>query len=132
MSQENVEVVKALFAAWENRDPVAALDRIDPDVEVDLTAAIIWGHAEIGHGHAALQRAVAGILEAWEALEFVPESFIDVDPEVIVFLRVKASGRTSGVATQRYGASVYTVRDGRVVRWRVFETLSEAAKAVGI
>jgi len=39
MSQENVEIVQALFTAWEQRDPQAALDRVHPDIEVDTTGA---------------------------------------------------------------------------------------------
>jgi hypothetical protein len=54
MSQENVDVGRAVFEAWQARDPQAALSRIDADVEADLTAASVWGDASVGRGHAAL------------------------------------------------------------------------------
>jgi len=132
MSEENVEVVKEVFEGWEARDPEAALRRIDPNVEVDLTASSIWGDWQIRRGHDALQQAVAQLLESWKDMEFSPENFIDAGNEVVVWLRITARGRESGVPTERYGASAYTVRDGMVIRWRAFETLAEAAKAVGI
>jgi ketosteroid isomerase-like protein len=132
MSQENVEVVKALFTAWADRDSEAALSRIDPNVEVDL-ASSVWGNIGVGRGHEALGRAVTGFLEAWEAMEFFPENFIDAGgSDVIVWLRIIARGKARGVPTERHGASVYTVRNGLVIRWRAFETLSEAVNAVGI
>jgi ketosteroid isomerase-like protein len=132
MSQENVEIVKAIFKAWEDRDPDAALRLIDPSVEVDVTAAEVWGERDIVHGHDALQRFLTGLLEAWQELEFFPETFIEAGDEVVVHLRITGRGRGSGVFTERYGASVYTVRSGMVTRWRAFETLSDATKAAGI
>ena len=132
MSHENVEIVKTIFTAWETRNPEAALSRIDPNVEVDVSNSSVWGDATIGRGYEALQRWILSLLEAWEPIEFFPERFIDADPHVIVSLRITARGRTSGAPTERRAATVYTVRGGLVLRFRAFETLAEAKKAVGI
>jgi ketosteroid isomerase-like protein len=38
MSQENVEIVKGLFAAWNRRDYAASQEPIDPDIDVESTS----------------------------------------------------------------------------------------------
>jgi ketosteroid isomerase-like protein len=132
MSEENVEIVKSIFKAWEERDAEAAFRHIHPNVEVDVTTSRLWGNSEIDHGHDALQRAIGHLFEVWEDLEFAPETFIEAGNEVVVYVRITARGRGSGVPTERHGASVYTVRDGMVTRWRGYESLSDAVAAVGL
>jgi ketosteroid isomerase-like protein len=132
MSEENMELVKAIFAAWEARDPQAALARMDPQVEVDMTGVSFPGIAGVDRGHDGLQRTITTWLEAWGSLEFFPKSFIDAGDHVIVWLRMAGEGRGSGVPTEVSAASVYTIRNGLVVSWRAFDTLAAAASSVGV
>ena len=131
VAQENVEIVKAVFAAWKERDREAALALIDPDVEIDVLGWVAL-MGEPGRGLDALQRNVRSWLDAWQSLEFFPEHFIDAGEHVLVWLTLTAEGRGSGAPTRMRSAAVYTVREGRVVAIRGFETLAEAATAAGI
>jgi ketosteroid isomerase-like protein len=131
VSAENIEVVKAVFAAWKERDRDAALSLIDPDIDVDVAGwTAILGFA--GRGRESLDRTVEGWLESWASLEFFPEQFIDAGDDVIVWLTMEGRGRESGAPTKMRGAAVYTVHDGRVTALRGFNTLAEAAAAAGI
>jgi ketosteroid isomerase-like protein len=131
MSAETVEIVKAVFAAWKDRDREAALALIDPDIEVDVGGWVaILGSS--GRGRDALDRTVGGWLDSWAAIEFFPDHFIDAGDDVIVWLTMRARGRGSGVPTDMRGAVVYTVHDGRVTAMRGYTSLAEAAAASGI
>ena len=131
MSEENVEVVKAVFVAWKERDRDAALALMDPDIDVDVAGwTAILGYT--GRGREALGRTVDGWLESWTSLEFFPRHFIDAGDQVIVWLTMEGRGRESGVPTEMGGAAVYTVRNGRVSAIHGFNTLAEAAAAAGI
>ncbi len=76
MSKENVEIVKAIFAAWNDRNPQEALSRIDPNVEIDMTGVSFPGMAVVDGGHEGLARVVA-FVDAWESLEYFPDNFIE-------------------------------------------------------
>ena len=132
MSEENVEVVKSVFKAWEDRDPKTALERIHPEVEVDGTGTAIWGRREVERGHEALGRSVSYFLDTWESLEFETEAFIDVGDHVLVCTLGRGRGRGSGADVERRGFVIYTVRDGLVTRFRLFDSLEKAARALGI
>jgi ketosteroid isomerase-like protein len=133
MSQENVEIVKAVFAAWKERDPETALKHIDPNVEFDFTeTAFVGQEADPESGTEGLQSTVAAWLEAWESLEYFPQNFIDVGDHVIALLRIVAQHRESAVPVERNMAVVYTLRSGLVVGIRGYDTLAAAAGAVGV
>jgi ketosteroid isomerase-like protein len=134
MSQENVEIVKAIFAAWQERNPRAALEHIDRDIEVDFT-----GHSggslsriDVVRGAEGLQKMLSDWLADFGSLEFHPQSYIDAGDNVIVWLRTTARGRKSGVPVEDVFAVIYTLRDGRVIRFRGYETLAAATSDLGI
>jgi ketosteroid isomerase-like protein len=133
MSEQNVQVVRALFAAWAERDGAAAMKHVDPEVEFDFSAIAALGD-EFGSGQTAvaLQDRVASWFRIFESLEFSPEQFIDLGDHVIVLLTARGRGRQSGVPLDWRLAVAYTLRDGLVVRFRGFDKLSEAASSVGL
>jgi ketosteroid isomerase-like protein len=61
-----------------------------------------------------------------------PEEYIDAGEKVIVVIRVKATGRGSGVALERQDAIVYGMRDGVVVRMDYHNNRKRALKAAGL
>jgi ketosteroid isomerase-like protein len=132
MSEENVEVVKAVFDAWTSRDPATALGYIDPDIEVDNTRSSFRGEAKTARGAEALQASVASWFETLDSIEFFPKNYIASGDRVIVWFTVSAKGRGSGVPVNARLAAVYTVREGKVSRFETFDSLAEAASAVGI
>jgi ketosteroid isomerase-like protein len=87
MSEQNVQVVRALFAAWAERNSAAAMRRVDPEVEFDFSAIAALGD-EFGGGQTAvaLQDRLASWFRIFESLEFCPEQFVDLGDHVIVLL----------------------------------------------
>jgi ketosteroid isomerase-like protein len=127
MSEENVETVKEIFRAWEEKDAAAAMSRIDPNVELDFSTVSFVGDEipeRVASGVDPLSEGVNAWLETWDSVSWLPQKFIDIDEHVIVLLRMRARGRGSGVPVDRTFVATYTVRDGRVVAFRGFDTLA--------
>src|ERR1700726_1640491 len=109
MSEQNVEFVRMAFEHFlATGDP--AWDTLHEHVEV-RDHDIMDGRDY--HGHADVWRWLfedwASAWSEWSAEE--PEECLDVDAErVIVVFRIKATGRTSGVAIERQDAMVFEVR----------------------
>jgi ketosteroid isomerase-like protein len=67
------------------------------------------------------------------SIDFQPERYFDVDEErVLVFVRVTSTGQTSGAPVDSRVAQEFTVRDGLIVRVKVYRDRAEALKAVGL
>ena len=69
---------------------------------------------------------------AWSEWSAEPEEYIDAGEKVIVVLRVKATGRGSGVGLERQDAIVYAMRDGMVVRMDYYNSKRQALEAAGL
>jgi ketosteroid isomerase-like protein len=127
MSEENVEVVRATFDAFQARDLDTFLSYMDPDVEYRSLILEVEGAY---HGH-------DGIRSWWESVLAV---FPDWNPQIVetrdledrIVSRVRAEGQGtgSGIALERDIWHVAEVRDGRMTSSAFFRTEDEALDAV--
>jgi ketosteroid isomerase-like protein len=51
---------------------------------------------------------------------------------VVLVGRVREQGRSSGVAVETHGAAVWTMRDGKVIRLKIYQSSDDALNAVGL
>ena len=123
MSQENVEIVRAIYTQWSNHQSADHL--IDPDLEyVNPPYAVESG---VSHGRTALDK----VLEIFPDFRVEPERFVDAGEHVVV-IGVARGTSASGVQAQWRQGYVWTVREGKAIRLRWFNQPSEALAAVGL
>jgi len=68
----------------------------------------------------------------WESQRFEPEEYIPVgDDQVLVPQRIVSLGR-DGVETIARNTNLYTLRRGRAVRVKTFQTKAAALEALGL
>lgn len=132
MSQENVEVVRQLFSAFNRRDSDAVCNLWTADAE--------WHPAYIGggllegatfRGHQGQIEFVELQSETWETLAAEPVEVRDLGEHVLAEVCLQAVGRASGTPVERVTWNVYEFRDGKVATGRVYETEDEALRAIG-
>lgn len=63
---------------------------------------------------------------------FEPERFFDAGDRVLVFVRASATGKGSGAQVELRVAHEFAIRDGRVVRFKVYPDREQALEAVGL
>src|SRR5436190_23771106 len=108
MSQENVEVVRGIYA-----DPrglsEGASGKVALDAEFDFTA--VYPDWPVMRGVEALRRFRDSGPWGGSAIHFAPERFFDVDEaRVLVFVRVSATGHESGARVDIRAAHEFTAR----------------------
>jgi uncharacterized protein len=129
MSQENVQVVRAMWEAFLKNDLQAALSSYDPDVEWDGTNL---PDGRVGRGLDAIVDHVARWSAMWEGWNVEIERMIDAGGDQVVVLTRETGRSTSGLDMDERHAELYRIRDGRIVRWQGFSDPNEALKAVGL
>ncbi|HMD57856.1 MAG TPA: nuclear transport factor 2 family protein [Solirubrobacteraceae bacterium] len=128
MSQENVEIVQQGFVVWgETGEP----DWSTMHEQIEMHDHDIMDAGEY-RGHEGFRRWLEDWSSAWSEFSMDPEEFIDAGERVVVVLRMKATGRGSGVAVEREDAIVFELRDGMVVRIDYYNNRPQALKAVGL
>src|SRR6267378_3061829 len=140
MSEANVEVVRAATEAVKNPEGIARLARgdfdstfIDPEIEWDATQGardLVPDLADVYFGHEGVRTYWRRWLEAWRDLEFEVQDYLDAGDEVVVLIcNQRQWGRYTGIVTELPPyALVWTVRDGKIVRFRAFRDHDQALK----
>jgi ketosteroid isomerase-like protein len=132
MSEESVEVARAMFEAYREGGADSILDHLAPDVEWEVRADL--PDADVYRGHEGFRRLIAGFTEVTDEMWYRPEELISAgEGQVVVPIRWGGRGRGSGVEfEERRETWVLTVRAGKVARVREFATRDEALQAVGL
>jgi ketosteroid isomerase-like protein len=123
MSQENVDVVRSIYRAWSSNE--SAADLIDPELEyVNPSYAVESG---VRHDRGALRE----IRDVYPDFRVEPERFVDGGEDVVV-IGIARGTSASGLEAQWRQGYVWTVRDGRAIRFRWFNDPKEALAAAGL
>ena len=115
---QDIDVVRAIYDAFNARDIDAALAYIAPDCELDLrgTAARI-GRTAPYRGPEGLRQYFADVAGYWEELSIHADDFRAIPGSVIVMGYV--DGRQGGEPVRRSAIWTWKVSDGRATHVRV-------------
>src|SRR6476661_2976632 len=130
MSQENVEIVRQMVAAFNRRD----LDRLEEGSTLDMEWETAMGaiEAEVFEGFEGAETYIERLGDAWEEFQTIAEDVRDVGERVLMLGRIVGRGKGSGVAVEMPLGQVFDFRDGKVCRIRSYLDHAEAIKAVGL
>ena len=129
MSQENVEIVRSIYEAWNRSGGVPPLEWMDPGIEVEVPTGVIEGTYR---GHAGITDMLERFWDAFDAHHIEIEEFLPTGDDVLLTVHSYGRGRASGVEVDMRHWHLWTMREGRAVRWRVIGTRQEALGAVGL
>jgi ketosteroid isomerase-like protein len=131
MSQENVEIVRAMRDAYNRGDRDAALKDMSPDFELDMSRSMGLPQQRGIFKLDQLRQFWDELVETWESLRMEAEDFIEAGDLVIVPQTAYARGRY-GIEVRSRTAVVYTIRDGAIVRMTMYQELDDALEAAGL
>ena len=127
MSQENVEVIHALYEHWARGDFPASF--MDPDVVHSRIGAQTPDMEGEWRGLDAFSHAFAEYLHPFSNLRIEAEEIIDLDDDrVLVLSRHTAEGKLSGAPIEHEMGDLFTLRAGKVVRYDSYWERAEAMK----
>jgi ketosteroid isomerase-like protein len=129
VSQENVEIVRRMHEVVGTE---RAFDCFDPEVVMIPTPSGPDAAAPYV-GYDGLIAWVRDLRDALGDFQTYAQESIDVgDSRVLAITVVHGEGRASGIPFDFRFATVYTLRDGRIVRAEAYDTKAEALEAVGL
>jgi ketosteroid isomerase-like protein len=131
MSQENVEIVRGIVEAAARDDWNAAMAAADPSVEwVEMPS--LGPDASTYTGIEELRGAINSWIGTWSEYDVEVVRYADAGDDVVVLFRERGQGGVSGAAVERQLGEVWTLRDGKVVRVRLYGRWNEALEAAGL
>ena len=129
MSEENVEVIRAGFEAWNAGDMDAYGELLDPDVIIRVPEG--WPEPGPFVGREAVLREFKQARDAWavDATEVISD-FVDFGDRVVT--RFIWRGKGHGPEASIELSCLYTVRNGKHMAFEFFWDHKEALKHAGL
>jgi ketosteroid isomerase-like protein len=125
MSRENVEIVRALYDAFNGRDLHGLLDLMAPDIELRTTVETFRGHEGVA---AFIQEAD----RTFDGFTLTAGDVIDAGEVIVVAVHEQGHGKGSGIDINDDFTHVWTLRDAHAVSLQAFTNRPEALEAVGL
>jgi ketosteroid isomerase-like protein len=124
MSAENVEVIRSIYAAW--LEGTSARGFMDPEIEyVNPPDAVETGTL---YG----PKAFGLIRDAYDDVEVTPDRYVDSGDDVVVVATLTGISRGARIPVARQQGYVWTLKNGKAVRFRWFNNPALAFAAAGI
>src|SRR5262245_33555668 len=132
MSEENVELVRRVFDAYNQRDLDLMLSYGTEDLTLDVSESRSPNQG-VYRGEAEVRAVWKTFVDAWDQLHWEPLELQALDADrVLSANRLTARGRGSGIEMTAHGAMIWTIRDGKVSQIRMFQSKAEALEATGL
>jgi ketosteroid isomerase-like protein len=132
MSQENVDLICAIYDAFAAGDVPGVLSRMSPD--------IVWNEAEnfpYADGNpyvgpqAVLQGVFARIGAEWDGFEAAPDELLDAGDTVVALGRYRGIFKATGKRLDAQLAHVWRVADGKAAAFQQYTDTLQAARVTG-
>ena len=115
MSGANVETLRRGYDALNNGDLSVVLELLDPDIE--------W-HEPTPSPDAGAHRG--GWIESFDGFRVEPEQIVERGDDLVAVVHQTGTGHASGLKVETRLAHVWTVGDGRAVRWEAIPDIEAA------
>src|SRR5271167_504916 len=126
MSEANLEVVKALYAAWQRDGFGVVPELMDPEIEwVNPAYAVEPGTRR---GYEEFAAAAGAVLEIYRDYRVSDINVYDAGDQVAVRARVATRSKGNDVPIDADRGYVFDIRDGKVIRFAWFNDPGEALK----
>ena len=128
MSEENVELLRRLEAAWNAGEQPNLEDSFDPDVEfLPRRSATEGGY----YGLSGMEAFMEDTLQVFDKYELRYEHE-DLGERVLVWGHNHVRTRSTGLEMDIQIGGLMDFRDGKILRWEDFGSKEEALAAAGL
>jgi ketosteroid isomerase-like protein len=131
MSEENVELVRNAYDAYNRGDMEAMADDVAPEFEYVAMGAIPDIPA-VFRGPEAWSQFSAWLREEFNDARVDVHELTDAGDRVLAEVSLRGRGKQSGLETTWNIWHVWTLRDGKVVHGQGFEHRADALEAAGL
>jgi ketosteroid isomerase-like protein len=130
MSEENVELVRRIYEAGNQRDYDGVVSYFHPEIEFHAFPR----SSEVGvyQGKQALREYIEDVWEHYERLRIEVEELLDAGDQVVAVTTLHVVPKRGQQEMTLHIVEVYAIRDGLVAERRSYSTRNEALEAAGL
>jgi ketosteroid isomerase-like protein len=131
MSQEKVELIRAVYERFSEGDLHASTELLDPHVVMVLGPEFAESGVYLGTD-AVAKYTRNTLLDPWTDFTMEAEEILPAGDSVLVGVRQRGVGRGSGVPTELRYFTLWSFRGDKVIRLESFRDRGDALEAAGL
>jgi ketosteroid isomerase-like protein len=129
MTEDDVRVLLDGYEAWNKRADDVLAEVLDPEMEWEPGFEAL--ESGVHRGADGFRQFVASWIESFDDFRIRPDLLIQVGDQIVVIAHQQGRGHGSGIELETQVVHVWTIRDGKAVRWWGPRTRDEAIAALG-
>ncbi len=130
MSQEHVEIVRRSVDHWNETGGESLWELFDPDIEFVLDPPA-W-LAGTYRGRTQLDSLISRLARLFDEFHYEVDELLPAGDLVVSLGVVRERGALSGASDVQKSCGVWELREGRIVRVRIYLDREEALEAAGL
>jgi ketosteroid isomerase-like protein len=131
MSQENVEIIKKAAEVFNAEGPEAVSRRFFAE-DVEFHDPPESPSPRVARGREEVRKQFNSFNEAWEKHTTDPQEIRAVGTDKVFTVTVEHFVGRDGIEVETPAAAVFTLRDGKIIRWEAFWEKQRALEAAGL
>jgi ketosteroid isomerase-like protein len=131
MSHQNVEIIQGLYEAFGRGDVPTVIGQLDQNIEWNEAENFIYADRNPYVGpQAVLEGVFMRLGDEWEGFAVAPEEWLDSGDRIVVLGIYSGAHKSTGRQVRAQFAHVWSLRDGRVVRFQQYTDTKQFADTV--
>jgi len=126
--QQNLDVVRTMYAAFGRGDLEGILASLDPEVSWQTPGAPDLPTAGLRQGIPAIRQFFGLLLSTFDIADFQPQDFLAADDKVVVLGTSREGPKGSGRLVNFRWVHVFTFRNGKIVAFEEPADVSELVR----
>lgn len=116
-----LQLIHGVYATHERRDTPGLLELLDDDIVWETAEGHPYAGARPWRGHGeSVEHVFDPINHDWDGYVTQVDEIIDAGDRIIVTARYQGTYRATGRSLDAQVCAIYTVRDGKIVRFQQF------------
>ena len=132
MSKENIEIVRRAVEAFNELgfDGIGTSELITDDFEFHEPPE--QPAPRVARGRKQVQELASEFDAAWTEHRSEPQQIRAIDPDRVLLISIEHFKGRDGIELESPFAAIFTLREGRIVRWQAFWDKQTALEAAGL
>ena len=131
MSQENVETIRGMYEAFGQGDIPKLIGQMEQNIEWNEAENFIYADRNPYIGPQAVLEGVFGRLGTeWEGFAVTTEEWLDAGNRIVVLGTYSGRHKSTGKRVRAQFAHIWSVKEGRVVRFQQYTDTKQFAEVV--
>jgi len=129
-AEQNIQIAKAGYAAFQRGDMPGIIALLDENVEWVTPKTMGLPASGTKHGHAGVLEFFKDVNESWQFEAFEPRDFISSGDQLVVTGYYRAKARKTGIVAESHWVMVWRFRNGKCVHFQEYTDTAALSQAL--